>query len=88
MLAEILLGKGYELQIHDPGIELTRLHGRNLAYVDRHLPHLARLLCADPVQLRSHSELLLLGTDVADRLDPQLLSGLPVIDLRKDLGRP
>lgn len=88
MLAEILLGKGYDLRIHDPGIEMTRLHGRNLAYVDRHLPHLARLLCADPAELKRHSELLLLGTDVADRLESGWLAGLPVIDLRRDLGRP
>lgn len=88
MLAEILLGKGYDLQIYDPGIEVTRLHGRNLAYVDRHLPHLARLLCSDPARLRQHSELLLLGTDVADRLNQSLLSGVSIIDLRRDLGRP
>jgi GDP-mannose 6-dehydrogenase len=88
MLAEILLGKGFDLRILDPGIQVTRLHGRNLAYVDQHLPHLARLLCDSTEQLLSHAELLVLGTDVANCLETGSLSGRRVIDLRLDLGRP
>jgi GDP-mannose 6-dehydrogenase len=88
MLAEILVGKGYDLRILDPGIQVTRLHGRNLAYVDQHLPHLARLLCDSPDDLFSHAELLVLGTDVANSLDHGSLAGRRVIDLRVDLGRP
>jgi GDP-mannose 6-dehydrogenase len=88
MLAEVLLGKGFDLRILDPGIQVTRLHGRNLAYVDQHLPHLARLLCDSQDELLSHAELLVLGTDVAKCLESGALSGRRVIDLRVDLGRP
>jgi len=88
MLAEILLGKGFDLRILDPGIQVTRLHGRNLAYVDQHLPHLARLLCDTPEELLSHAELLVLGTDVADGLAAGTLADRRVIDLRRDLARP
>ncbi|HBH51453.1 MAG TPA: GDP-mannose dehydrogenase [Planctomycetaceae bacterium] len=88
MLAEILLGKGFELRILDPGIQVTRLHGRNLAYVDQHLPHLARLLCETQEELLSHAELLVLGTDVADGLAPGFQAGRSVMDLRRDLARP
>jgi GDP-mannose 6-dehydrogenase len=88
MLAEILVGKGFDLCIFDPGIQVTRLHGRNLAYVDQHLPHLARLLCDNSDELLSHAELVVLGTDVANALDRSSLTGRRVIDLRTDLGRP
>jgi GDP-mannose 6-dehydrogenase len=43
-LAERLLGKGFALRIFDPNVETSRLVGRNLAYIERHLPHLSRLL--------------------------------------------
>ncbi len=88
MLSEILLGKGFDLKIYDPNIQVTRLVGRNLAYVDQHLPHLARLLTDSPDELFRHGELLVLGTDVADGLDPQRVEASRVFDLRKDLGRP
>jgi GDP-mannose 6-dehydrogenase len=86
ILAETLLGRGYDLRIYDPGISVDRLRGRNLAYVDRHLPHLAALLINDPEQLFGHARLLVLGTDVADQLDWRLRNGQEVIDLRRDLA--
>jgi GDP-mannose 6-dehydrogenase len=47
-LAEILGGKGLEVRIFDPVIQPTRLFGSNLHYVEKHLPHLQRMLCAVP----------------------------------------
>ena len=85
ILAESLLGRGYELKIYDPGVHLTRLVGRNLAYVDTHLPHLAALLVEDAAELMRHAELLVLGSDVANGIDwPTLFTG-EIIDLRRDL---
>jgi len=85
ILAESLLGRGYELKIYDPGVHLTRLVGRNLAYVDTHLPHLAALLVDDAGELVRHAELLVLGTDVANGIDWQTLFTGDIIDLRRDL---
>jgi GDP-mannose 6-dehydrogenase len=85
ILAESLLGRGYELKIYDPGVHLTRLVGRNLAYVDTHLPHLAALLVEDAGELVRHAELLVLGTDVANGIDWQTLFTGEIIDLRRDL---
>ena len=49
-LAEALLGKGVELAIYDPIVRPEKLFGANLAYVERHLPHLQRLLVDSPGQ--------------------------------------
>jgi GDP-mannose 6-dehydrogenase len=43
-LAERLIGKGYELRIHDPIVNPARLFGANLRYVKDRLPHLHRVL--------------------------------------------
>jgi GDP-mannose 6-dehydrogenase len=47
-LAEILLGKGLEVSIHDPLINLTKLTGTNLGYVRDRLPHLHKVLHDNP----------------------------------------
>jgi len=85
ILAETLLGKGYDLKIYDPSISVSRLAGRNLAYVDQHLPHLAALLADDFQQITEHSELIILCTSVADALQWRDAFQGEVIDLRKDL---
>ena len=43
-LAERLLGRGYELSIYDEDVRPDTLRGTNRAFIDEHLPHLARLL--------------------------------------------
>ena len=85
ILAETLLGKGCDLKIYDPDISMSRLAGRNLAYVDQHLPHLAALLSEDVEQLLAHSEVLVLCTDIADTLEWQDTFQGEVVDLQKDI---
>ncbi|MGH3997108.1 MAG: nucleotide sugar dehydrogenase, partial [Pseudonocardiaceae bacterium] len=43
-LAEILIGKGIDVRIHDPVVNPARLSGANLRYVQSRLPHLQRVL--------------------------------------------
>jgi len=88
ILAETLLGRGYDLKIYDPGVRVAHLTGTNLAYVDRHLPHLAKLLDDDPAELYSHAELLIVGTDIANDLDWTAAYSGDVFDLRRDLVVP
>jgi GDP-mannose 6-dehydrogenase len=87
-LVETLLGWGYEIKVYDPGVAVSRLRGRNRAYIDEHLPHLAALLAAEPAELYAHAELLVLGTDVADSLGGLAGFAGTVLDLRRDLARP
>jgi GDP-mannose 6-dehydrogenase len=46
-LAERLLGKGFEVKIHDEHVTLSRLIGVNRTYVLERLPHIAELLHDD-----------------------------------------
>ncbi|MBO0699470.1 MAG: UDP-glucose/GDP-mannose dehydrogenase family protein [Zavarzinella sp.] len=87
-LAETLVGSGCELKIYDANVMFSRLRGRNLAYIDRHLPHLASLLVPQPSMVLDHAGLLLLCTDVANEFDWAGRFKGPVIDLRKDLAQP
>lgn len=87
ILAEALLGRGYDLRIYDPYVQVRRLRGQNLAYVDHHLPHLAALLVRRPAELFRHASLLVLGNDAAADLDCSAFRGT-VLDLRNDLSSP
>lgn len=87
-LVETLVGWGSEVRIYDPNVMLGRLRGRNLAYIDRHLPHLAQLLSPQLASVLSHAELLVLTNDVADGLDLGSAFRGQIIDLRKDLAKP
>jgi GDP-mannose 6-dehydrogenase len=46
-LAEILIGKGVDVRVHDPVVNMARLSGANLRYVQAKLPHLQRVLHDD-----------------------------------------
>jgi GDP-mannose 6-dehydrogenase len=43
-LAEILIGKGFDLKIFDPNVEYASLYGSNKEFIDKELPHLKRIL--------------------------------------------
>jgi GDP-mannose 6-dehydrogenase len=83
ILAEALLGKGYELKIFDRNIALGRLMGANLAYIDQQIPHLARLLCDTAEEVVAGSDLLVLGNGSRDFTDALMRTrpGQVVLDL-------
>ena len=87
-LVETLTGWGHSVKIYDPNVSLGRLRGRNLSYIDRHLPHLAQMLVPEPVDVLEHAEVLLLCNDVADAYDWRAEAVGRVFDLRTDLARP
>jgi GDP-mannose 6-dehydrogenase len=87
-LVESLIGWGCDVKIYDPNVMLARLRGRNLAYIDLHLPHLATLLVPQALTVFRHAELLILCNGVAEELDWRNHFNGPIVDLRKDLVRP
>ncbi|MCT2585736.1 nucleotide sugar dehydrogenase [Actinophytocola gossypii] len=79
-LAERLLGKGYDLRIHDANVSLSRLLGANREFIEARLPHLGQLLAASVDEVLDHAEVILVGCK-----DPEVLAKLPhdrtIVDL-------
>jgi GDP-mannose 6-dehydrogenase len=82
-LAEMLIGKGYELQIYDSNVEYARVHGANKEYIEAKLPHVSSLLCADLAQVVREAQVLVLGN--SDQQFAELVRNVPagkqVVDL-------
>jgi GDP-mannose 6-dehydrogenase len=60
ILAETLLGKGYDIKIYDDKVELARLIGANKAFLDSELPHIASLMCSSMDELIAHSQVVVI----------------------------
>ncbi len=82
-LAERLLGRGFDVRIHDSGVSTSHLLGANRSYIESHIPHLSRLMVTSVDDLIAHSEVCIVGTR-----DPEVAAavatvngGTPIIDL-------
>lgn len=60
-LAEMLIGKGYDLSIFDQNIEYARMHGANRDYINDKIPHISSLLKSDLEEVIDGSDVLVLG---------------------------
>lgn len=83
-LAELLIGKGYELRIYDPEVHLARLLGANKSFIEQHLPHIGQMLHAELDSVVADSEVIVLGSSspaVIEALSARLKPGQQVIDL-------
>ncbi|WP_321290649.1 nucleotide sugar dehydrogenase [uncultured Sunxiuqinia sp.] len=83
-LCEKLLGKGYQLAIYDPNVNMTKLSGTNKDYVDLHIPHLSELITNDFTYVVDNSEVLVVSQNYKGifsdiREDPQKI----IVDLVK-----
>ena len=61
ILAEALLGKGYQLCIYDRNVSLARLVGANKQYINEQIPHLSQHLCESIDRLIDESEVIVVG---------------------------
>ena len=61
LLAEHFIGKGMQLRVYDPEVELSRLLGANRRFIERHVPHLASLICSDIKDVIMECEVLVVG---------------------------
>jgi GDP-mannose 6-dehydrogenase len=60
-LAERLLGRGFDLRIHDAHVRVSHLTGSNRAYVDARIPHLSRLMVDTPLSAVFGAEIVILA---------------------------
>jgi GDP-mannose 6-dehydrogenase len=61
VLAEALLGKGYELRIYDKNVSIARLVGANKEYINKQIPHLSSLLCDTIDEVLDNSDVIVVG---------------------------
>jgi GDP-mannose 6-dehydrogenase len=83
LLAEKLIGKGFDLKIFDRSVEVARLVGSNRAYIDREIPHLERLMVSSPEAALAGSRIAVVG-HIGKEDRPALLAQLTdqtVLDL-------
>jgi GDP-mannose 6-dehydrogenase len=87
-LAERLVGKGYELRIHDPVVKPSQLIGTNRQFVESRLPHLQQFLSDTAAQALQGAELAVVSS--SDQGVTEALESNPpprIIDLVGKLGQ-
>lgn len=68
-LAERLIGKGYDVKIHDANVTLSRLIGANRSFIQQQLPHIGDLLTDDVDAVLEHGEVLIAGSRASEVVD-------------------
>jgi GDP-mannose 6-dehydrogenase len=66
ILAEALLGKGYQLCIYDRNVSIARLVGANKDYINTQIPHLSSLLCDTIDEVLDRSDVIVVGNGAAE----------------------
>src|SRR2546426_6433198 len=66
ILAEALLGKGFNLRIYDRNVSLAKLVGANKAYIEQQIPHLSSLLCTTIDEVIDRSEVIVVGNQAPE----------------------
>jgi GDP-mannose 6-dehydrogenase len=81
-IIEHLIGKGRDVQIFDPHIQLDEIYGSNLNFVVSALPHIGKLLTRRLGDLIAASDTLVIAQKPGDAAMAEMkASGLPVLDL-------
>ncbi len=82
-VAETLLGRGYQLSVYDPSLNLSRLIGANEAEIQRRMPHLASLLREQAEEVVRGCDLIIASQKCVDieALRPLVRADQHVIDV-------
>ncbi len=66
ILAEALLGKGFDLRIYDRNVSMARLVGANKEYINKQIPHLSSLLCEEIDEVLEHADVIVVGNNAPE----------------------
>ena len=81
-MLEQLIGKGRDVRIFDPHIQLDTIYGSNRNFLIESIPHISRLLESDIERVLQWSDYLVLAQKQSEAvMDRVRQSGLPVLDL-------
>ncbi|MBO8446754.1 MAG: nucleotide sugar dehydrogenase [Bacteroidetes bacterium] len=78
---EYLHGKGYDIEIFDKNVSLSRLIGKNKSVISEKLPHLDKMLKDDLQDVCCHAELLVISNKDEQFKTLQLRPGQKIFDL-------
>jgi GDP-mannose 6-dehydrogenase len=65
-VAEMLIGKGYDLKIFDKNVVFAKLTGANKAYIEREIPHISNLLATSVEEVYNFADVLVIGSKDPD----------------------
>jgi GDP-mannose 6-dehydrogenase len=83
-LVEYLIGKGMNLRIFDPEVQVSRLIGANKKYIAESVPHIGSLMCGSVVTAMENASVVVLGrtgTEIYDEVYRNSAPGQLLIDL-------
>jgi GDP-mannose 6-dehydrogenase len=83
-IIEQLLGKGYHILVHDSQVVVSKLMGANKDYIQKHLPHISRIIFDDLDHVISNSELLVVTHNRPEYSDlPETHPHKTILDLAR-----
>jgi len=84
-----LVGKGYDVRLHDPSLDMDRVLGANRRFVEAELPYLPERLTPKLDDVLSHAEVVVIGNRSAEyrAIGPRIRAGQVVVDLVAALER-
>jgi GDP-mannose 6-dehydrogenase len=83
-IAERLIGKGFDLRIYDPEVNLSRLLGANKRFIEESIPHIGQLLVSSCAEAAEHGQVVLVamsGERIESELRAVLRSEQHVVDV-------
>ncbi len=57
---ETMIGKGFNVRIHDRNVSMARLIGANKDYIEKEIPHISALLCSSADELMDRSDVIVI----------------------------
>ena len=70
-MAERFIGKGLQLSIYDPQVNVARLIGANRRFIEESIPHIASVMTSDVAELVREADVLVVATRT-----PEVLAAL------------
>src|SRR5438046_10624626 len=58
---ETMIGKGFNVRIHDRNVSMARLIGANREYIEKEIPHISNLICSSADELITQSDAIVIA---------------------------
>jgi GDP-mannose 6-dehydrogenase len=76
---ETLIGKGFEVQIYDRNVQLSKLTGTNKEYIDQRIPHLYKLMVNQLDELIDNTEVVVVNNREKEYIDVIMETESPAV---------